>query len=562
MRRLIVLTWLLGLGCASVEEGSNRFELPDHDAYVLLGATVAPMDREEAVEQAAVRVEEGVITWVGPASELGSHRLPTVELAGAWIMPGLIDMHVHLADVDELDLYLANGVTTVANLSGRPEHLKWREEIRDRTLTGPTIFTAGPTIDGDPPRNSRFIPAGDRAAAEAAVLEIDARGYDFVKIYDLIERDAYRGAVDAARRAGIPIVGHIPKQIGLEGILGGHDLVAHAEEFFYTYFGYEADRNRIPEVVRLAADAGLTVCPNTGFLRGILEQVEDIEAVLAWPEVRYLSPGALLQWLPEGNRYLGRDEEWIARNRLQYPFLVELTGALHDGGVRLVAGTDAAVAGAVPGFALHRELEDLEKAGLSRFEALQAATIHSGDWLAEHLELPHPPGAVAPGRAADLLILASDPLDGEEDLADSLLGVIARGRPIDLAALRERMEGRAEGHAAALVPYEDFKTAIARDDYGSAEELVRAAEDDVLGEAAVNRYGYYWLLRQNDPERAIAVFAINTRVFPGSGNVWDSLGEAYRAAGRIAESLESYRRSLELDPSNNGARRAIEEMNG
>jgi hypothetical protein len=162
-------------------------------------------------------------------------------------------------------------------------------------------------------------------AAERTVREQAAAGYDFVKVYDLIEEAPYRAAVTTAQELGLAVVGHIPKAVGLAGVLGGHDLIAHGEEYFYTFFANQADGSRLAEAARLTAEAGLTVCPNTGFIGTILDQVDDIEAVLARPEVRFVPPLTLLSWLPEGNRYLGRDDDWIARNRRMHPFLIELT---------------------------------------------------------------------------------------------------------------------------------------------------------------------------------------------------------------------------------------------
>ena len=69
-------------------------------------------------------------------------------------MPGLADMHVHLEYFDDpaiLQLFLANGVTTVRNMDGRPYILEWKRKIAQADLLGPAIYTAGPLLDGDPP---------------------------------------------------------------------------------------------------------------------------------------------------------------------------------------------------------------------------------------------------------------------------------------------------------------------------------------------------------------------------------------------------------------------------
>lgn len=532
----------------------------DRAGFVLTDITAVPMNGDAVVQQAAIVVSDGVITWIGPAAELPTTSLPRIDGEGAWVMPGLIDMHAHIRTGDELALHLLNGVTTIANLAGRPDHLEMRAAVAAGTLPGPTIYTAGPVLDGDPPRNRSFEAIDDPAEAERVVREQAVAGYDFIKIYDLIGPGAYRRAVDTAHELGLPVVGHIPKQVGLEGILDGHDLIAHAEEYFYTFFANHDDRSRLAEAARLTAGAGITVCPNTGIIRMILEQVDDIGAVLARPEVRYVPPSTRLSWLPEGNRYLGRDDEWIARNRRMYPFLLELTAALHRAGVRLVVGTDSPVPGAVPGFAMFTELADLERAGLSNFDLLRAATAESGEWIAEYLHPEHPPGILAPGRAADLLLLDGDPLEDWRVLQTGRRAVVARGRWIDLGELREDLDARAESYARVLEPYGRFKEAIEAGDFSVAESILEREANEVLGESGLNRLGYYWLYRREDAATAIAVFEMNTRFAPRSANVWDSLGEALAAAGREAEAIAAYRKSLALDPDNTNARAMITEI--
>ena len=87
----------------------------------------------------------------------------------------------------------------------------------------------------------------------------------------------------------------------------------------------------------------------------------------------------------------------------------------------------------------------------------------------------------------------------------------------------------------------------------------RGAERYRFDEHQLNRLGYE-LLGRGRVDDAIAAFELNVEAYPEAWNPHDSLGEAYRAAGRRAESLASYRRSLELNPDNASAAKAIEEL--
>ena len=114
------------------------------------------------------------------------------------------------------------------------------------------------------------------------------------------------------------------------------------------------------------------------------------------------------------------------------------------------------------------------------------------------------------------------------------------------------------GHVAKLAVTRAF--AASGTEAGVAEfERVKVEHPDVLEEDDVNSLGYL-LLRRGSLDEAIWVFERNTIDFPESSNVWDSLGEALRAAGRLEESISMYGRAAEMDPSNENARRFILEM--
>ncbi|MCP4396502.1 MAG: amidohydrolase family protein [bacterium] len=120
-----------------------------------VNVNVIPMDEERVLERQTVLVVGDRITQIGPPEEI---QVPAdaqiIEGEGSYLMPGLADMHMHLlydADPRHLRLYVAQGVTTVRNLSVVPQHVEWKKQVEQGTLIGPTIFTTGPMIMGAPP---------------------------------------------------------------------------------------------------------------------------------------------------------------------------------------------------------------------------------------------------------------------------------------------------------------------------------------------------------------------------------------------------------------------------
>lgn len=181
------------------------------DTLAIERVTVIPMDRDTALADHTVLVSRDRIVWVGPSRNAtvprGARR---VDGRGAYLIPGLADMHVHLASAQELSDLVAVGITTVRNMRGAPQHLAWRDSVATGTLVGPTIFTSGPSIRrgpllgrGDP----RFVLPNTPEEAERLVRDQASAGYDMIKVLNGLSLPVYRQLLRAARAARIPDVG-------------------------------------------------------------------------------------------------------------------------------------------------------------------------------------------------------------------------------------------------------------------------------------------------------------------------------------------------------------------
>ena len=150
MRIGILPATLLSIGLAAFpNESVQALELT---AFV--NANVIPMDNERVLEAYTVIVGAEDIIGIGPTSDI---EVPTgaeiIDANGAFLIPGLTDMHTHLnidPDPDFMRLFLAEGVTTIRNLNALPIHLKWRNQVLSGERIGPTIYTSGPVIVGPP----------------------------------------------------------------------------------------------------------------------------------------------------------------------------------------------------------------------------------------------------------------------------------------------------------------------------------------------------------------------------------------------------------------------------
>jgi imidazolonepropionase-like amidohydrolase len=408
---------------------------------------VIPMDRPQVLADQTVIVRDGRIAVVG---DRGTVSIPeaaqVIDGQGGYLLPGLVDMHVHIEDENDLLLYAANGVTTVRNLWGNTEKKLWmgmpdqlvlRERINRGELFGPTIYTAGPIMEGNPATTPLMPVFTTPEQAAASVAWQKAQGYDFIKVYDHLSIETYQAVLQAAREQGLPVVGHVPFEVGLDAALaGGQATIEHLS----GYIDPDAAEFLIPEdqlanYAEKTQQAGVWNVPTIGIYQNTVPS-EEIQSLEAQPGVEYMSPlmRVLMRFfigqLSRSIRYTGDDYP----GRIADMYL-RMTRALHEAGAKVVVGTDANNSYLVPGYSLHAELDYLVQAGFSPYEALAAGTRDAAEALGKADEF----GTIEPDRRADLILLAENPLDDVAHLRQRA-GVMLRGRWLPAAELQTRLD--------------------------------------------------------------------------------------------------------------------------
>ena len=330
------------------------------EVFAIIDVNVVPMDREGILEHRTVIVRGDRISGIGPAKTIEvPAEAKRLDGRGKYLMPGLADMHAHVHNEDHMVLFLANGVTTVRNMFGNSVHLAWREQIEAGELFGPTIYTAGPIIDGDPPVWSgpgRIAISSPEQAAKVVEEQV-AAGYDFLKVYTKLSKEAYDVIMAKAKEHGIPVAGHIPGPIALEHALASgqvtnehltvYNRALQAEDSpyrngrkfkssldFYRSWKY-VDLNKLPDVVEKTKQAAMWNCPTLVTQKKYFGDVG--------PEMRFVSPTVRARWEREkGRRRQLTPEAWhelreAVRTRMQ------VVKALHDTGCSLLLGTDTPI---------------------------------------------------------------------------------------------------------------------------------------------------------------------------------------------------------------------------
>ncbi len=386
----------------------------------------------ERIEGATIVSEGTSITRVSRTPQQESF-----SCEGCFVLPGLMDSHVHFPPqfaVGQQEqfalLLLGHGVTSVRDAGSADQStFSLRDRISEGDLVGPRIFTCGPIVDGDPSVFPTNVPVSNATEAERAVRDLHARGADCIKAYNMLTPEAFDSLAATAAELGLPLMGHVPHRVGLEGVT--HFDVQHVtgavryppdqigfDDYIFRDIADLSD-DRIQEIVEIALENRISFTPT------LVNQVRR----RTWADEERFAPDPVAEemprfWPPAWRRIFGGPfslytEEDHTRHLIRQR---ELTLALYRAGVPIRAGTDTMMPWATPGSALIGELHELVRAGLSPEEALTSATLTASEFFPNSRI-----GRVAEGYFADLVIYQEDPT---QDLAalDTLVAVVVNGR--------------------------------------------------------------------------------------------------------------------------------------
>ena len=432
------------------------------------------------------------IDSVGPA---GSVPAPpgsrVVDANGRFLIPGLWDMHVHVALRPEeeiatgrlLALHLAHGVVGVRDMGGDPDRLAaWRAGTPGRREPAPEVLFAGPFVDGPQDPSPAFLSVASEPEARRAVADLRARRVDFVKVQAKLGRREYLALAAEAVRLGVPFAGHVPESLSArEVVASGQRSIEHVSPALPGDAGLllacsESEAELRRDLLELGRLEGLPDTPRDtvrerrrSLQRALVETYSaarcdelfremarrrvHVVPTLVWGEsfLPAASPAAATEtalghlpgavrdrWTKGLAAYLAKaTAEDLAVNRRIAERSRALVSELKRAGVPVLAGTDSLDAFVVPGQALHRELEALVAAGFSPLEALGAATAAPAAFRGR----PEQEGRIAPGAAADLVLLDADPLADIRNVG-RIHAVVRAGRLLDRADLDALLAGR------------------------------------------------------------------------------------------------------------------------
>ena len=438
-------------GCAREQREASASSGAASVAPAVAITRVAVVDVEQGrlVPAQTVVVRDGRIVAAGPADFV---EIPdgadVIDGTAKFLAPGFSDMHVHLYTEGDLFTYVANGITTVRNMAGDSTHLAMRRRVASGEIVGARIVTAGPVVESAPLSHPDNVLLGDPARVRREIARQQAAGYDFIKVYNNLARPVYDSVAAAAADLGLPVAGHVPFAVGLDGALAARQqAIEHLRGYIqallpagslpsdtsfrdWSVAWTRIDTTRIASLAARTVVAGVWNTPTFAFTVHELSPAAEHARLLKRPEVRRLS----LQGLPTDRATTGylrqfAETDFVATQRgLEAQF--QLVRALDAAGAGLLVGTDSWLSG----YAFADELELLVRAGLSPARVLRMATLDASRFLGEEKEW----GTVAAGRRADLVLLDADPLLDVTN-ARRVRAVVAGGRLLRRDELDRRL---------------------------------------------------------------------------------------------------------------------------
>jgi Amidohydrolase family len=365
-----------------------------------------------------------------------------IDGKGQFLIPGLIDAHVHLVHLSDrthvtgeefLPMFLSAGVTSVRSTGDAVEAEKRIVRYTDdRPDICPHVFMASPLIDGDPPFHKDVGLAITKADQVPKLAEeMQQAGVTTLKMYVGTSREIGQLVIAEGHRRGLVVTGHLGRYAAQDAVADGIDCLEHIWSIIdyivprgQTRANVDLNNPRAVQLIAAVKEHNVAVDPTLVVFRDMVT-LGDQPEYIGHPD-----NAKVPERMKEGWQHLMKERPFtpdsLELRRTEFRKYQELTGVLYRAGVTLLAGTDAPEPFVCPGFSLHQELELLVESGLPPGAALNCATINNARILKQDKNL----GSIEAGKLADLVLLRLDPLKDIHNTR-SIAKMIRAGRVLE-----------------------------------------------------------------------------------------------------------------------------------
>ncbi len=335
-----------------------------------------------------------------------------IDGTGKYLMPGLWDMHFHIAWDNSNDsvlfkLLLSYGITGLRDMGGSLSLLnKLKQEIKENPENGPDIFGAGPIIDGNPPVQKDFsLPVDSLSDIVSLTDSLVRNGIDFFKVYSLLRQTELEKISSVSKKTQIPFAGHLSEYAEPEtSIQLGQKSIEHLNRLDDIW---QQDKKRLNGIARLMKKNHTWLCPT---LITYSLKLHMIDPSIVHDELeKYINPSLKKEWLAarENRRKRLNTQEGFSKQETLFKEQKALLLFLYNKQIKLLAGSDfAGMPFVYPGLGLHQELEWMVESGIPVAEVIKSATLNP----ALYFGIENKNGTVDTGKYAHLILLEENPM--------------------------------------------------------------------------------------------------------------------------------------------------------
>ncbi len=426
------------VACSAVKSSKTN---SSEDGYVITGVTIIDVEKGTTVPGQTVIVAGNRIEKIGAQALEIPERARRINGHGLYLMPGLVDAHVHYLDAPVFGrVMIANGVLLVRDMGMPNEYILPLRDALDRgDSLGPEMVATGIMLDGDPPLiPSIAVGLETPEQGREAVHQQSEAGADMIKVYSHLNREVFLAILDEARKVDLKVVGHVPDSIYIEdAVAAGLQSCEHwfgfekviakllGEPVNLTYTGMgsgagylkrldEVDPQALQEVYQRLRLSGTTIVPTVVTFKS-WPNVDTLETS-SLPMGEYIPPNLLSIWKSQWTGQTGLPD-YIWQN------WARMVSAMNQAGVPLMVGTDLLVPGIIPGFSVHEEMAIWQEAGIPAADVLRSATLVPAQFMGLGDRL----GSITEGKTASMVLVRGNPLENIRN-AQQIEAVFLRGQ--------------------------------------------------------------------------------------------------------------------------------------
>jgi imidazolonepropionase-like amidohydrolase len=421
----------------------------------IVGATILDGTGRSPIRDGVVILRHGRFAAVGTRAQV---KIPAdarrIDARGKWLLPGLIDMHVHLDEVLTPGAFVLYGVTSIRDVGSNGTTM---QALRDRAALGevlPRRYWMGRNIDEGQPSWWGAVAVQGPSEVPALLDGMQKEGVDGVKLYVRARPDVARAVIAEAHRRRLPVTAHLHDTLPSAVAEMGIDNLEHITTLFeelrvlppQTPEGYRStfvgiadvdlDGPKTQQLIKILAKRHVAITPTLAV--ALLPVGGEEGAATTYGDWATVPDGWKRFWNDPYWDFLatkGWTPQDFAQAHLAKARFLALVQRLHKAGVPIIAGTDTPAPWVLPGAGLLVELQLLVEAGLTPSEAIHSATGRAAAVLRKGADV----GTIRTGRCADLLLLDADPLADIRNL-HQIAAVYINGKEIDRPALRKAFD--------------------------------------------------------------------------------------------------------------------------